>query len=142
MPTSEIQLQIRATVRTNERTNVVRGFMWGGALETMIEKRVAGLRDMMKKAGSRDAELPYVLIENSDRCQRNSSREKVLGNGTVWVPAFFETVAQVAQSFPAAYKYNPKMVNRRAQFIAKFIYIPCILLFQVVGLGRFSFCGA
>lgn len=97
----------------------------------MIEKRVNGIREAMRRAGARDAELPYVLIENNDRCRRNAAGERVLDGRIAWIPAFFETVVEVAQSFSSAYKYNPKSVNKHQQFITKFCIIPLVLLTQV-----------
>lgn len=100
-------------------------------VESMIEHRVEEIRKMMMQAGGKDADLPYVLIENSDKCQRNAAGEKVLANETAWIPAFFETVVEVAQNFSGAYRYDPNNVNRQAQLLTKFVLIPLILVFQV-----------
>lgn len=97
----------------------------------MIARRVEGIREIMRKAGGQQAALPYVLIENSDRCQRNAAGEKVLENGSPWVPTFFEKVVDVAMKFPRAYKYNPNSVNQGEQLFTKFCLIPIVLVVQV-----------
>lgn len=104
----------------------------GQTYDTMIARRVEGIREIMRKAGGQQAALPYVLIENSDRCQRNAAGEKVLENGSPWVPTFFEKVVDVAMKFPRAYKYNPNSVNQGEQLFTKFCLIPIVLVVQVI----------
>jgi len=104
----------------------------GQTYDSMINRRVEGIREIMRKAGGRDAPLPYVLIENSDRCQRNAAGEKVLENGVTWIPAFFEKVVDKALLFPAPYRYDPKTVNIQKEMFTKFCIIPMILLVQVL----------
>lgn len=85
---------------------------------------------MIRKAGGRNASVPYVLIENSDRCERNAAGEKVI-NREAWIPKMFETVVQVSQRYQHPYRYNPTNVNRNAELFQKFCLIPLILVFQV-----------
>ena len=98
----------------------------------MINRRVEGIRDSMRRCGGRHSDLPYVLIENSERCQRNAAGEKILENGVTWIPSFFETVVNVAQTFPTGYKYNARMVDRNHQLFQKFCIIPAVLVVQVI----------
>lgn len=109
----------------------MRDFARGQSYAGMVQSRVEGIRKLMRKAGAKDAQLPFVLIENSEACQRNSNGEKVLQNGEIWIPAMFEKIVEIALCFNQAYRYNPKMVNRRQNLIIKFCWIPLVFAAQV-----------
>ncbi|KAF1883230.1 hypothetical protein Lal_00030334 [Lupinus albus] len=40
------------------------------------------------------ASIPVVLVENSGRCNTNDSGEKVLPNGTAWIPHLVQTITE------------------------------------------------
>eukprot|EP00210_Caulerpa_lentillifera_P006678 g6381.t1 len=98
----------------------------------VVQKRVEGIREIMRNAGGYDAPLPYVLIENSESCKKNSSGEKILHSQEAWVPAMFEQIVETALCFNQAYKYNPKTVHQREDFITRFCFIPVILMIQIL----------
>ncbi|CAM8996956.1 unnamed protein product [Rhodiola kirilowii] len=41
---------------------------------------------------------PVVLVENSGRCNKNDNDEKVLPNGTVWIPELVKTITDVVSN--------------------------------------------
>eukprot|EP00210_Caulerpa_lentillifera_P008839 g8434.t1 len=110
----------------------MRDLIPGQSYERMVDKRVEGIRALMRRAGDKEARLPYVLIENSEVCQRNSNGEKVLQNDVVWIPTMFEKIVEVALCFNQAYKYNPKTVNRKQNLITKYCIIPLVLFAQII----------
>ena len=57
-----------------------------------MEQRAAALRQGIRAAGGKGAELPLVLIENSSRCITNDAKEKVLLNGVAWLTDFMQQV--------------------------------------------------
>ncbi|CAL0323333.1 unnamed protein product [Lupinus luteus] len=50
----------------------------------------------IKKDALQAASIPVVLVENSGRCNTNDSGEKVLPNGTAWIPHLVQTITETA----------------------------------------------
>ncbi|KAK7286625.1 hypothetical protein RJT34_21756 [Clitoria ternatea] len=50
----------------------------------------------IKREAFQAAAVPVVLIENSGRCNKNDSDEKVLPNGTAWIPHLVQTITDIA----------------------------------------------
>lgn len=60
--------------------------------ESFLARRLDTLQRALQGAGA-GGPLPYVLIENSSKCNTNDSGEKVLPNGTVWLPQLMRKVS-------------------------------------------------
>ncbi len=60
--------------------------------ETFLARRLDGLQRALQAAGSGGGPRPYVLIENSSKCNTNASGDKVLPNGAVWLSALVQKV--------------------------------------------------
>lgn len=63
--------------------------------ETFLARRLDGLQRTLQAAGA-GGPRPYVLIENSSKCNTNASGDKVLPNGTVWLSALVQKVRSLS----------------------------------------------
>lgn len=99
--------------------------------ESMVQNRVKGIRTLIRRAGGVGAQLPCVLIENSEDCERNSDGERIVQNEEPWVPKLFEKIIEIALCFNSAFRYNSKTVHCRETFITNFCRIPLLLAIQV-----------
>ena len=61
--------------------------------ESFLARRLDMLQRALQGAGA-GGPLPYVLIDNSSKCNTNDNSEKVLPNGTVWLPQLMRKVGQ------------------------------------------------
>lgn len=61
--------------------------------ESFLARRLDGLQRALSSAGASGSPRPYVLIENSSKCNTNEAGDKVLPNGTVWLTALFQKVS-------------------------------------------------
>lgn len=50
----------------------------------------------LKKDDAQASAIPVVLIENSGRCNKNETDEKVLPNGIAWIPHLVHTITEIA----------------------------------------------
>jgi hypothetical protein len=103
----------------------------GTTYESFLARRLDMLQRALQGAGA-SGPLPYVLIDNSSKCNTNDNSEKVLPNGTVWLPQLMRKIAEQAtgprrafraDAASAAKHANP---NRRRK-----LWIPVILLAQI-----------
>ncbi|RZC18505.1 Translocase of chloroplast 34 isoform E [Glycine soja] len=62
--------------------------------ESLLKVLRSGAR--IKKEAFQAASIPVVLVENSGRCNKNDSDEKVLPNGTAWIPNLVQTITDIA----------------------------------------------
>ncbi|KAJ4962957.1 hypothetical protein NE237_022896 [Protea cynaroides] len=74
--------------------------------------------------------IPVVLAENSGSCNTNGSGEKVLPNGTAWIPNLVKTITDVVSNGSNAVLVDKKLIegpnpNNRGK-----LWIPLILAFQ------------
>jgi hypothetical protein len=65
------------------------------ATESFLARRLDTLQRALQGAGARGP-VPYVLIDNSSKCNTNDNSEKVLPNGTVWLPQLMRKVRFMA----------------------------------------------
>lgn len=99
------------------------------SFEEYISSRVTSIRAAMREAGAQDATLPYALIENSTRCQRNQQDERILPNGCIWIPTLVEQAVDLALENRVGYIYEP---IKKRNWLQKLFVIPLILLAQVL----------
>ncbi|WOL11608.1 hypothetical protein Cni_G20372 [Canna indica] len=74
--------------------------------------------------------LPVVLVENSGRCKTNDNGEKILPDGTPWIPKLVEVMTTVVANGSKSITVDQKLIdgpdpNNRGKF-----FIPLILAFQ------------
>ncbi|XP_027350530.1 uncharacterized protein LOC113861729 [Abrus precatorius] len=62
--------------------------------EALLKVVRSGAR--IKKEAFQAASIPVVLVENSGRCHKNDVDEKVLPNGTAWIPHLVQTITEIA----------------------------------------------
>ncbi|KAF7147833.1 hypothetical protein RHSIM_Rhsim03G0155200 [Rhododendron simsii] len=77
-----------------------------------------------------DYSLPVVLVENSGRCNKNDCDEKIVPNGTAWIPNLVKTVADVVANGSKGILVDKKLIegpnpNQRGKLL-----IPIILAIQ------------
>ncbi|KAF8379851.1 hypothetical protein HHK36_029300 [Tetracentron sinense] len=94
-------------------------------------KKQAATMPMLEIAVSiNDSAIPVVLVENSGRCNKNDGDEKILPNGTAWIPNLMEIITDVVSNGSKAIVVDQKLIegpnpNDRGKFL-----IPFILAFQ------------
>ncbi|KAL4187118.1 hypothetical protein AMTRI_Chr09g17220 [Amborella trichopoda] len=74
--------------------------------------------------------IPVVLAENSGRCNTNDSGEKIVRNGTAWLPDLVKNITEVVLNGSHPVLVDKKLIegpdaNNKGQFL-----IPFILAFQ------------
>ncbi|ERN15183.1 translocase of chloroplast 34, chloroplastic [Amborella trichopoda] len=74
--------------------------------------------------------VPFVLVENSGRCNTNDIGEKILPNGTAWLPELVKTITEVVLNGSKPILVDQKLIegpdpNSKGRFL-----IPFILAFQ------------
>lgn len=74
--------------------------------------------------------MPVVLVENSGRCNKNESDEKVLPNGVAWIPNLVQTIVDIALNGSESILVDKKLIegpnpNERGK-----MWIPVILAIQ------------
>ncbi|XP_057509593.1 translocase of chloroplast 34-like [Actinidia eriantha] len=96
--------------------------------EALLE--VVRLGAGLRKKDMRVTPIPIVLVENSGRCNKNDSDEKILPNGTAWIPNLVKTIVEVASNGSEGILVDKKLIegpdpNQRGKLL-----IPFILAFQ------------
>ncbi|KAD2805311.1 hypothetical protein E3N88_38688 [Mikania micrantha] len=83
-----------------------------------------------KKHEPLDHAIPVVLVENSSRCNKNDGGEKILPNGTVWIPHIVETITIVATNESKSILVDQKLIDGPNANERGKVFIPLILAFQ------------
>ncbi|XP_054803587.1 translocase of chloroplast 34-like [Prosopis cineraria] len=94
--------------------------------------KVVKLGSRIKKDVSQDSTIPVALVENSGRCKKNESDEKVLPNGTAWIPQLVQTITEVALNGSESIHVDQKLIdgpnpNQRGK-----LWIPLIFVLQYI----------
>ncbi|KAI7725265.1 hypothetical protein M8C21_026063 [Ambrosia artemisiifolia] len=84
----------------------------------------------LKKHGIQDHVIPVVLVENSNRCKQNDNGEKILPNGTVWIPNIVEIITNVATNESKSIFVDQKLIDGPNANERGKAFIPLILAFQ------------
>ncbi|XP_073222311.1 translocase of chloroplast 34 [Cicer arietinum] len=84
----------------------------------------------LKKDAAQASAIPVVLIENSGRCNKNESDEKVLPNGIAWIPHLVKTITEVALNKSESIHVDKNLIegpnpNQRGK-----LWIPLIFALQ------------
>ncbi|QHN86608.1 Translocase of chloroplast [Arachis hypogaea] len=93
--------------------------------------KVVRLGARIKKDAFQAAGVPVVLVENSGRCNKNDSDEKVLPNGIAWIPHLVQTITEIALNKNESVHVDKKLIegpnpNQRGK-----LWIPLIFALQV-----------
>lgn len=75
--------------------------------------------------------IPVGLVENSGRCKKNENDEKILPNGTAWIPSIVETITKVALTETEGIVVDQKLIDGPDPNDKWKLFIPLILAFQV-----------
>ncbi|KAK1419543.1 hypothetical protein QVD17_28718 [Tagetes erecta] len=89
--------------------------------------------DSVARLNKRDIQghaVSVVLVENSSRCSKNDGEEKVLPNGTAWIPNLVETVTKVATNESKSIVVDQKLIEGPNANEKGKVFIPLILPFQ------------
>ncbi|KAI3697054.1 hypothetical protein L6452_29780 [Arctium lappa] len=70
------------------------------------------------------------LVENSSRCNKNEKDEKILPNGTAWIPSIVETITKVALTESTGIMVDQKLIDGPNPNDRGKLFIPLILAFQ------------
>lgn len=99
-----------------------------------VLKRVNDIRAAMQKSGAQDATLPFALIENGSRCQKNAENEQILPNECIWIPNLIESAVDLALLHRKGYMYYP---HKKSNLLQKLLIIPLVFITQVSASARF-----
>ncbi|KAG2405466.1 translocase of chloroplast 34 [Vigna umbellata] len=96
--------------------------------EALLKVLRSGAR--IKKEAFQAASMPVVLVENSGRCNKNDSDEKVLPNGTAWIPHLVQTITEIALNKSVSIHVDKNLIegpnpNQRGK-----LWIPLVFALQ------------
>ncbi|KAG5086005.1 hypothetical protein JHK82_053402 [Glycine max] len=99
--------------------------------ESLLKVLRSGAR--IKKEAFQAASIPVVLVENSGRCNKNDSDEKVLPNGTAWIPNLVQTITEIALNKSESIHVDKNLIegpnpNQRGK-----LWIPLVFALQIPG---------
>ncbi|KAF5473701.1 hypothetical protein F2P56_005674 [Juglans regia] len=89
--------------------------------------KVVRLGAGLKRRNKQDFALPVVLVENSGRCNKNENDEKVLPNGTAWIPDLVKTITEVVSNGSKSIFVDKKLIegpnpNERGKLLIPLIF--------------------
>ncbi|KAF3682026.1 Translocase of chloroplast 34, chloroplastic [Capsicum annuum] len=74
--------------------------------------------------------IPVVCVENSGRCNKNELDEKILPNGTAWIPSLLQTITDVVLSESNGILVDQKLIEGPNPNNKGKLLIPLISAFQ------------
>nr|AFL55360.1 chloroplast preprotein import receptor Toc34 [Bienertia sinuspersici] len=92
--------------------------------------KVVRLGGRIKKQDSVAFSMPVVLVENSGRCNKNESGEKILPNGVSWIPNMVKTIIDVISNGSKGILVDKKLIEGPNPNARHKMWIPVILAFQ------------
>lgn len=84
----------------------------------------------MRKSEFQKTPIPLVLVENSGRCNKNESEEKILPNGEAWIPGLVHKITEVVLNGSQSILVDKKLVDGPNPNERGKLFIPLILAFQ------------
>nr|GEY60325.1 translocase of chloroplast 34, chloroplastic isoform X2 [Tanacetum cinerariifolium] len=97
--------------------------------DSLLKVVYSGAR--FKKQDIQNIPIPVSLVENSGRCKKNENDEKILPNGTAWIPSIVETITKVALTETEGIVVDQKLIDGPDPNDKWKLFIPLILAFQV-----------
>ncbi|CAN8298127.1 unnamed protein product [Cochlearia groenlandica] len=84
----------------------------------------------LKKQDLQGSSIPVILVENSGRCHKDEREEKILPDGTAWIPNLVRTITEISFNGSKSIHVDKKLVdgpnpNERGKRL-----IPLIFAFQ------------
>ncbi|KAJ7942677.1 Translocase of chloroplast [Quillaja saponaria] len=81
----------------------------------------------LKKDDSQASSIPVILVENSGRCNKNDSDEKVLPNGTTWISYLVQRVTEIMLNGCKSIYVDKKLIegpdpNQRGKLLIPLIF--------------------
>ncbi|XP_072972246.1 translocase of chloroplast 34, chloroplastic-like [Typha angustifolia] len=77
-----------------------------------------------------ESTIPVVLVENSGRCKTNDSGEKILPDGTPWIPNLMKQITVVISNGSKPILVDQKLIDGPNPNNRGKLFIPLILAFQ------------
>ncbi|KAL3507072.1 hypothetical protein ACH5RR_032454 [Cinchona calisaya] len=74
--------------------------------------------------------IPVVLVENSERRNKNENDEKILPNGTAWIPNLIKAITDVVSSGGKGILDDKKLIEGSNPNYKGKLLIPLIAAFQ------------
>lgn len=84
----------------------------------------------IKKQEFQENAIPVVLVENSGRCKTNDSGEKILPNGTSWIPNLMQAIINAMTNGGKSITVDQKLIDGPNPNNRGKLFIPLILAFQ------------
>ncbi|GAV71413.1 AIG1 domain-containing protein [Cephalotus follicularis] len=81
--------------------------------------------------------IPVVLVENSGRCNKSESDEKILPNGDAWIPNLVKTIINVATNGREGITVDKKLIDGPDSNERGKVLIPVIALAQWLAVKWF-----
>ncbi|XP_016485793.1 translocase of chloroplast 34 [Nicotiana tabacum] len=92
--------------------------------------KIVRLGARIRKQEIKASSVPVVLVENSGRCNKNEIDEKILPNGTAWIPNLVQTMIDVVSSDSKGILVDQKLIEGPNPNNKGKVLIPFILAFQ------------
>lgn len=90
----------------------------------------------MKKSEFKKTPIPYVLVENSGRCNKNESDEKILPNGVAWIPDLVQTITDTVLGGSQGIFVDKELIEGPNPNDRGKLFIPLLLAFQFFVVKR------
>uniref|UniRef100_B3TM35 Translocase of chloroplast n=1 Tax=Elaeis guineensis var. tenera TaxID=51953 RepID=B3TM35_ELAGV len=84
----------------------------------------------IKKQALQESVTPVVLVENSGRCKTNENGEKILPDGTPWIPNLVEVLTVVIANGSKPITVDQKLIDGPNPNARGKLFIPLLLAFQ------------
>ncbi|WOK93169.1 hypothetical protein Cni_G01862 [Canna indica] len=84
----------------------------------------------IKRQEFEESRVPVILVENSGRCKTNEDGEKILPDGTAWIPNLVEVITKVIANGSKSITVDQKLIDGPNPNNRGKLFIPLILAFQ------------
>ncbi|KAM3344837.1 translocase of chloroplast 34, chloroplastic [Capsicum galapagoense] len=92
--------------------------------------KIVRLGARIRKQEVKASSIPVVCVENSGRCNKNELDEKILPNGTAWIPSLLQTITDVVLSESNGILVDQKLIEGPNPNNKGKLLIPLIAAFQ------------
>ncbi|CAI9091935.1 OLC1v1027056C1 [Oldenlandia corymbosa var. corymbosa] len=98
--------------------------------------KVVRLGAKLKKQDIQNSTIPVVLVENSGRCNKNEDDEKILPDGTPWIPNLVKKITDVVLSGGKGILVDKALIEGPNPNAKGKIFIPLIVAAQLFLVGQ------
>ncbi|XP_060213030.1 translocase of chloroplast 34-like [Lycium barbarum] len=92
--------------------------------------KIVRLGARIRKQEVKASSIPVVCVENSGRCNKNDNDEKILPNGTAWIPNIVQTMTEVVLTDSRSILVDQKLIDGPNPNNKGKMLIPLIAAFQ------------